>query len=47
MAEARRKTSIEERKEIVKYCIGHNRNYKETASAYDVIQSSLFLGKKV
>ena len=29
MAEARRKTSIEERKEIVEYCIEHNRNYKE------------------
>ena len=32
MAEARRKTTIEERKEIVKYCIGHYRDYKETAS---------------
>ena len=36
MADARRKTTIEERKEIVKYCIEHNRNYKETASIYDV-----------
>ena len=36
MAEARRKTTIEERKEIVKYCINHHCNYKETASIYDV-----------
>ena len=36
MAEARRKTTIEERKEIVKYCLEHNRDYKETASRYDV-----------
>lgn len=28
MAEARRKTTLEERKEIVDYCINHNRNYK-------------------
>ena len=42
MAEARRKTSIEERKEIVKYCIGHNRNYKETASAYDVSYNQVY-----
>ena len=31
MAEARRKTTLEERKEIVDYCINHNRNYKNTA----------------
>ena len=42
MAEARRKTSIEERKEIVKYCIGHNRNYKETASAYNVSYNQVY-----
>ena len=36
MAGARRKTTIEERREIVKYCIEHNRNYKETAGIYDV-----------
>ena len=30
MAEARRKTTLEERKEIVDYCINHNRNYKNT-----------------
>lgn len=42
MAEARRKTTIEERKEIVEYCINHNRNYKETASAYDVSYSQVY-----
>lgn len=42
MAEARRKTSIEERKEIVDYCIEHNRNYKETASIYDVSYSQVY-----
>ena len=42
MAGARRKTTIEERKEIVKYCIGHNRNYKETASIYNVSYSQVY-----
>jgi len=42
MANARRKTTIEERKEIVKYCIEHNRNYKETASIYDVSYSQVY-----
>ena len=42
MAKARRKTSIEERKEIVEYCIEHNRNYKETASIYDVSYSQVY-----
>ena len=42
MASAKRKTSIEERKEIVKYCIEHNRNYKETASVYDVSYSQVY-----
>ena len=42
MAEARRKTTIEERKEIVEYCINHNRDYKETASVYDVSYSQVF-----
>lgn len=36
MATTRKKTSIEERKEIVEYCINHNRNYRETASVYGV-----------
>ena len=42
MADARRKTTIEERKEIVKYCIEHNHNYKETASIYDVSYSQVY-----
>ena len=42
MADARRKTTMEERKEIVKYCIEHNRNYKETASIYDVSYSQVY-----
>lgn len=42
MAEARRKTSIEERKEIVEYCIKHGRNYKETAGIYDVSYSQVY-----
>lgn len=42
MAEARRKTTIEERKEIVEYCIKHNRDYKGTASIYDVSYSQVY-----
>ena len=42
MAEARRKTTIEERKEIVKYCIDHERDYKETASIYNVSYSQVY-----
>ena len=42
MAEARRKTTIVERKTIVEYCITHNRNYKETASLYDVSYSQVY-----
>ncbi|HKK89671.1 MAG TPA: helix-turn-helix domain-containing protein [Saprospiraceae bacterium] len=42
MAEARRKTTIEERKEIVEHCIDHERNYKETASLYDVSYSQVY-----
>ena len=42
MAEARRKTTIEERKEIVKYCLEHARNYKETASNYDVSYNQVY-----
>ncbi|WP_334308327.1 helix-turn-helix domain-containing protein [Lachnoclostridium sp.] len=38
----RRKTSIEERKEIVKYCLKHNRDYKESASIYDVSYSQIY-----
>ena len=42
MAEARRKTTIEERKKIVEYCINHNRNYKEAANIYSVSYSQVY-----
>ena len=42
MAEARRKTTIEERKEIVEYCLLHNRDYKGTASLFDVSYSQVY-----
>lgn len=42
MAEARRKTTIEERKKIVEYCINHERNYKDTASLYNVSYSQVY-----
>ena len=42
MAEARRKTTQAERKEIVEYCITHNRDYKGTASLYDVSYSQVY-----
>ena len=42
MAEARRKTTVEECKEIVEYCLSHNRDYKGTASLYDVSYSQVY-----
>ena len=42
MAEARRKTTIEERKEIVKYCIEHDHDYKGTAVIYDVSYAQVY-----
>ena len=42
MAEARRKTTKEERIEIVKYCIEHDSNYKNTAAKYDVSYSQVY-----
>lgn len=42
MAEVRRKTTIEERKEIVEYCLSHDRDYKGTASLYDVSYSQVY-----
>ena len=42
MADARKKTSMEERKEIVKYCIEHGRDYKGTATIYDVSYSQVY-----
>ncbi len=41
MAEARRKTTKEERIEIVKYCLDHGKDYKGTASKYDVSYSQV------
>ena len=42
MAEARRKTTIEERREIVTYCLSHNHDYKGTASVYEVSYSQVY-----
>ena len=42
MAEARRKTTPEERKEIVEYCIAHENDYKGAASRYDVSYSQVY-----
>ena len=42
MAEARRKTTMEERKTIVTYCMEHNRDYKDTAALYDVSYSQVY-----
>ena len=42
MAEARRTTTLEERKEIVEYCISHSNDYKGTASKYDVSYSQVY-----
>ena len=42
MAEAGRKTTIEERREIVAYCLNHNRDYKGTADIYAVSYSQVY-----
>ena len=42
MAEARRKTTLEERKEITEYCISHDNDYKGTAVLYDVSYSQVY-----
>lgn len=42
MADARRKTTQEERKEIVEYCIVHDKDYKGTAALYDVSYSQVY-----
>ena len=39
---AYRKTTLEEREEIVKYCIEHNNDYKNTAAVYDVSYSQVY-----
>ncbi len=42
MAESRRKTTQEERREIVEYCLSHGKDYKNTASRYDVSYSQVY-----
>lgn len=42
MAGARKKTTFEERKDIVDYCINHNCDYKGTAAKYDVSYSQVY-----
>ena len=42
MAEARRKTTLEERKEITEYCIAHDKDYKGTAALYNVSYSQVY-----
>ena len=42
MAEAKRKTTPEERKEIVEYCISHGKDYKNTAALFDVSYSQVY-----
>ena len=38
----KKETTIEERKEIVEYCIEHGLDYKGTASIYDVSYSQVY-----
>ena len=42
MASAKRKTTIEERIEIVKYCLEHNKEYKLAAEAFDVSYTQVY-----
>lgn len=42
MADARRKTTLEERKEIAEYCLAHAKDYKGTAALYDVSYSQVY-----
>ena len=42
MAEARRKTTLAERKEITEYCIAHDKDYKGTAALYDVSYNQVY-----
>ncbi len=42
MAGAGRKTAIEECREIVAYCLGHNHDYKGTADIYEVSCSQVY-----
>ena len=42
MADARRKTTLKERKEIAEYCVSHGKDYKGTAVRYDVSYSQVY-----
>lgn len=42
MADARRKTTLDERKKIVEYCLNHNWDYKHTAAAFDVSYNQVY-----
>lgn len=42
MADARKKATLEERKEITEYCIAHGKDYKGTAVLYDVSYSQVY-----
>ena len=42
MAEARRKTTLEERREIVEYCIAHGNDYTHTAAHFDVSYNQVY-----
>lgn len=42
MAEAKRKTTLSERKEITEYCMEHNKDYKGTAALFDVSYSQVY-----
>jgi transposase len=42
MAEARRKTTLGERKAIVEYCINHNHDYKGAAATFDISYSQVY-----
>ena len=42
MAGAGRRTTLEERREIVAYCLKHNHDYKGTADIYEVSYSQVY-----
>lgn len=42
MAGARRKTTLDERKEITEHCVVHNKDYKGTATLYDVSYGQVY-----
>lgn len=46
MADARRKTTLEERKEITEYCLSHGKDYKGTAALYKVSYSQVYTWTK-